>query len=365
MAEDKSLRLRDREDRGRRVWNMAGVYSKSNRENNQGNEIKMNRKIVVLDGWTLNPGDISWDGLKELGDLTVYDRTPTDQILVRAAGAAVALTNKVPFSAETIGALPELRFIGVLATGINPIDIEAARLRGIPVSNVPGYSTESVVQSTFAHLLNLASALSYFTAKTREGVWTAATDFTFYGEPLTELAGKTFGIIGYGAIGQRVAHVASAFGMNVIAYSRRLTPGTDLPYGKAATLDEIFETSDVVSLHCPLTSENHHMINHARLDQMKPTAFLINTARGPLIDSEALAEALNAGRIAGAGMDVLTTEPPAESEPLLSARNCYVTPHNAWATREARLRLMAETVANVKAFFEGNPRNVVNGPGTK
>ncbi|MBO7708316.1 MAG: D-2-hydroxyacid dehydrogenase [Thermoguttaceae bacterium] len=323
----------------------------------------MNRKIVVLDGWTLNPGDLSWTDLEELGEVTVYDRTAPGEILPRAEGAAVALTNKVPFTAETIASLPELRLISVLATGVNPIDVEAARRRGIPVSNVPGYSTESVVQSTFAHLLNLASALSYFTAKTREGVWTAAPDFTFYGVPLIELAGKTFGIVGFGAIGKRVAQVAESFGMKVIAYSRSLTPGEKIGSVAAVALDDLFTRSDVVSLHCPLTAENRHMVNRERLAAMKKTAFLINTARGPLVDPKALADALNEGRLAGAGMDVLTVEPPAETEPLLSARNCFITPHNAWATREARLRLMAETVANVRAFFEGKPRNVVNGLG--
>ncbi len=323
----------------------------------------MNRKIVVLDGWTLNPGDLSWTDLEELGEVTVYDRTAPGEILPRAEGAAVALTNKVPFTAETIASLPELRLISVLATGVNPIDVEAARRRGIPVSNVPGYSTESVVQSTFAHLLNLASALSYFTAKTREGVWTAAPDFTFYGAPLIELAGKTFGIVGFGAIGKRVAQVAESFGMKVIAYSRSLTPGEKIGSVAAVALDDLFARSDVVSLHCPLTAENRHMVNRERLAAMKKTAFLINTARGPLVDPKALADALNEGQLAGAGMDVLTVEPPAETEPLLSARNCFITPHNAWATREARLRLMAETVANVRAFFEGKPRNVVNGLG--
>ena len=323
----------------------------------------MNRKIVVLDGWTLNPGDLSWTDLEQLGEVTVYDRTAPGEILSRAEGAAVALTNKVPFTAETIAALPDLRLISVLATGVNPIDIEAARRRGIPVSNVPGYSTESVVQSTFAHLLNLASALSYFTAKTREGVWTASPDFTFYGAPLVELAGKTFGIVGFGAIGKRVAQVAEAFGMNVIAYSRSLKPGEKIGSVTAVALDDLFARADVVSLHCPLTAENRHMVSAARLASMKKSAFLINTARGPLVDPEALADALNEGRLAGAGMDVLTTEPPAETEQLLSARNCFITPHNAWATREARLRLMAETVANVRAFLEGKPRNVVNGLG--
>ena len=323
----------------------------------------MNRQIVVIDGWTLNPGDLSWEALEELGEVTVYDRTPAEEIIPRAAGAAVALTNKVPFSSETIAALPDLRLISVLATGVNPIDTEAARKRGIPVSNVPGYSTESVVQMTFAHLLNMVSALCYFTEKTRGVAWTSAPDFTFYGETLVELAGETFGIVGYGAIGRRVAQVAMAFGMNVIAFSRSLTPGTETGGVRSVTLDDLFASADVVSLHCPLTSENRHMVDRRRLAMMKPSAFLINTARGPLIDPDALADALNAGKLAGAGMDVLTFEPPAESEPLLSARHCFITPHNAWATREARLRLMAETVANVKAFFDGKPRNVVNGLG--
>lgn len=321
----------------------------------------MNHKIAVLDGWTLNPGDLSWSELEKLGELTVYDRTSAEEIIPRSQGAEVILTNKVPLSAETITALPELRLISVLATGVNPIDITAAQKRGIPVSNVPGYSTESVVQSTFAHLLNLASSLSFYTDKVRHGKWSSSQDFTFYGAPLTELAGKVFGIVGYGTIGKRAAVVASAFGMIPIAFSRSLVPGTEVNGVKAVTLDTLFQEADVVSLHCPLTEENRHLVNRERLSVMKPTAFLINTARGPLIDADALADALNTGKIAGAGMDVLTTEPPSETNPLLSARNCFITPHNAWATLESRSRLMAETAANVRAFFEGTPRNVVNG----
>ena len=318
-------------------------------------------KIVVLDGATLNPGDLSWETLAALGDLTVYDRTKPDDILSRSAGAAVILTNKTPLSAETIGKLPDLRFISVLATGVNPIDVAAAKNRGIPVANVPGYSTESVVQSTWAHLLNLASGLAFYADRVRDGGWTASPDFTFYGAPLTELAGKTFGVVGFGTIGRRVARVAAAFGMKTLAYGPHLVPGTVTDGTPAVSLDDLFRQSDVVSLHCPLTAANRHLVHRERIALMKPTAFLINTARGPLIDPAALAEALNAGRLAGAGMDVLTTEPPTADNPLLSAKNCFMTPHNAWATLEARRRLMAETVENVRAFLAGTPVHVVNG----
>lgn len=317
-------------------------------------------KMVVLDGWTLNPGDLTWDALSALGDLTVYDRTAATEILDRSAGASILLTNKTPLSAETIARLPDLRLISVLATGVNPVDTAAARNRGIPVSNVPGYSTESVVQSTWAHLLNLAVGLSFYADRVRGGAWSTSPDFTFYGAPLTEMAGKTFGIVGFGTIGRRVAQVAAAFGMKTIAYGPRLTPGEIIDGTAAVPLDDIFRQSDVVSLHSPLTATNRHLVNRERIALMKPTAFLINTARGPLIDSAALAEALNAGKIAGAGIDVMTTEPPEKSEPLLFARNCFMTPHNAWATQEARRRLMAETVENIRAFLTGAPRNVVN-----
>ncbi len=317
-------------------------------------------KIVVLDGWTLNPGDLSWDELGELGDLTVYDRTPPEEILPRSEGASILLSNKTPITAETIAALPTLRFIGVLATGVNPIDVKAARLKGIDVANVPGYSTESVVQSTWAHLLNLATGLSSYSEKTRQGDWERSDDFTFYGAPLTELAGKTFGVVGFGTIGRRVAQVAAAFGMTTIAYGPHLRVGDVIDGTRAVPLDDLFRLADVVSLHCPLTADNLHLVNRDRLAMMKPTAFLINTARGPLIDPEALADALNSGRLAGAGMDVLTQEPPRNGNPLLSAKNCFITPHNAWATLEARKRLMAITIENVRAFLAGSPQNVVN-----
>ena len=317
-------------------------------------------KITVLDGWTLNPGDLSWNELEQLGEVTVFDRTEPEQIIERAREAEVLLTNKVPFNAEMIAALPKLRLISVLATGYNIIDVKAARTRGVSVANVPGYSTESVVQSAFAHLLNLASSLAFYTGQVRAGTWTSAPDFTFYGAPLTELAGKKFGIVGFGTIGKRAAEVAAAFGMEPIAYSRSLVPGTIVHNVRAVTLNELFQTADVVSLHAPLNEESYHLVNRERLSSMKPTAFLINTARGPLVDSQALADALNSGTIAGAGIDVLTEEPPAETEPLLTARNCFITPHNAWASLDARKRLMAVTAANVRGFLAGTPQNIVN-----
>jgi glycerate dehydrogenase len=315
--------------------------------------------IVVLDGYTLNPGDLSWEGLEALGSCTVHDRTPAPDIVSRAASAHIVLTNKTPLTRDTLALLPPLRYIGVLATGYNIVDVAAARERGIPVTNVPSYGTMSVAQVVFAHLLNLTHGIAHHTGAVRQGRWSSSTDFSFWDTPLMELSGKTMGIIGAGQIGRAVARIARSFGMDVIAYDH--SPAAPVPADvRLVQLEEIFSRSDVVTLHCPLTAETTGLVNRERLALMKPTAFLINTSRGPVIDETALAEALEGGVIAGAGLDVLSSEPPPPDHPLLHARNCYITPHFAWASTAARRRLMDEVVENVRAFLEGRKRNVVN-----
>ena len=290
----------------------------------------------------------------------MYERTPAELIVPRAAGAEIALTNKTPLSAATIAALPSLRFIGVLATGYNVVDLKAAHARGIPVSNAPAYSTRSVQQMTFALLLELTQRCGAHDRAVKEGAWSACGDFMFQFGPLQELDGLTFGVLGFGSIGRAVAQTARSFGMRVVAASR--TRPAALPEGVAwVTQEELFRLSDVVSLHCPLTPETEKIICERTLAWMKPAALLINTSRGGLVDEAALARALNEGRLAGAGVDVLSTEPPAPANPLLSARNCVITPHCAWATRAARQRLLDITVKNVRAFQAGQPVNVVNG----
>ncbi len=315
-------------------------------------------KICVLDGYTLNPGDLCWDALRELGECVIYDRTPPSDVVARAAGADVVITNKVVVGEAEIAALPGLRFIGVTATGFNVVSIPAAKARGVVVSNVPGYGTRSVAQHVFALLLELTQRVGAHSDAARGEGWASAKDWCFWNGPLVELDGLTLGIMGYGAIGSAVGEIGAAFGMKVIATksNRRALPG----YVEDATVDEIFSRSDVVSLHCPLTDETKELVNAGRLASMKASAFLINTARGPLVDEAALAAALNAGRIAGAGLDVLSQEPPAVENPLLTARNCIVTPHIAWATRAARARLMDATVENVRAFLAGAAQNVVS-----
>jgi len=316
-------------------------------------------RIVVLDGHTTNPGDLDWRVLADLGALTVYDRTPPEQIVARMLPAEIVLTNKTPLKREILMQLPVLRLICVMATGYNVVDAVAARARGIPVSNVPGYSTPSVVQHTFALLLELTSHVGRHAAAVRAGEWSSSADFAFWHEPLVELHGLTLGVVGYGAIGRQVAAVAQAFGMRVVVTGRRRLD--DLPPDVTwLSLHELLATADVVSLHCPLTPETRGMIDAAALARMKPTTFLINTGRGPLVDEAALAAALNEGRLAGAAADVLSREPPSADNPLLTARNCIVTPHQAWATLAARRRLLAECAGNVRAFLQGTPRNVVN-----
>ncbi len=314
--------------------------------------------IVVLDGFTLNPGDLDWAPLRALGECRIYDRTAAGEVIERADGAAVILTNKTPVNADALGRLPALRCIGVLATGYNIVDVGAARDHGIVVTNVPAYSTESVAQLVFAHLLNLMEGVEHHARTVRQGRWSASPDFSYWDWPLRELAGLTIGIVGYGRIGRAVARIAGAFGMHVIAADRagvRMHRGVPL-----VPLDELFRLSDVISLHCPLTPETLGMVDARRLALMKPGAVLINTSRGPLVDEAALAAALQQGRIAGAGLDVLAVEPPEPGNPLLSAPHCAITPHIGWATVAARRRLLTAAVDNVTMFLAGTPKNAVS-----
>ena len=315
-------------------------------------------KIVILDGYTANPGDLSWNELEKLGDVTVYERTAPQETVVRAAEADVVLTNKVLMTREVIAQLPQLKYIGVLATGYNVVDVEAAHEHGIIVTNVPAYSTESVAQMVFAHLLTITNRTEHYTALNRKGTWTASPDFCYWDTSLTELAGKTFGIVGLGHIGQRVAAIAHAFGMKVVALTSKSAEA--LPsYIEKRTLDELLAESDVLSLHCPLTPDTKHLINRETLQQMKPSAILINTGRGPLVKDEDLAEALSSNRLRAFCADVLTEEPPQADHPLLDCENAFITPHIAWATAEARARLLDVAISNIRAFLEGMPKNVV------
>ena len=316
-------------------------------------------QIVVLDGYTLNPGDLNWDGLKQLGSCVIHDRTPANQIIERASEAEIVLTNKTVLSRETILALPKLKYIGVLATGYNVVDIAAAKERGIPVTNIPDYGTHSVAQFTFALLLELAHRVGHHAQTVRDGRWVRSADFCYWDHPLIELHGLTLGVIGFGKIGRAVAKLGDAFGMKVLVHNRS-EPKDFPPQFELSALDGLLARSDVVSLHCPLTADNKRFINAQRLGLMKPSAFLINTSRGPLLDERAVADALNSGKIAGAAVDVLSVEPPKADNPLFTAKNCFVTPHIAWATRAARARLMDIAVENIRAFLAGTPRNVVN-----
>jgi glycerate dehydrogenase len=317
-------------------------------------------KIVVLDGYTLNPGDLSWTELERLGELTVYDRTPADLILKRSEGAPVLITNKTPLGENLLNSLPDLKYIGVLATGFNVVDTDSAKRRGIIVTNVPAYSTASVAQLTFALLLELSMHVQHHSDSVFAGDWTGSPDFSYWHFPLTELTGKTIGIIGFGNIGRKVAEVASAFGMNIICYSRTRSNQPPISNFRWVEKDELFESADVVSCHCPLVPETKGLINLHYLKKMKKSAFLINTSRGAVIVEEDLAFALNNELIAGAGLDVLSTEPPSAENPLLKAKNCIITPHFAWATGDARKRLMKVAVDNLRSYLSGNPVNVVN-----
>ena len=315
-------------------------------------------KIVILDGYAANPGDLSWNALQDVGELTVYDRTMPEDTVVRATGAEIILTNKVVLGRKEIEQLPQLRYIGVLATGYNVVDTQAAHERGIVVTNVPAYSTESVAQMVFAHLLTVTNRTEHYALLNRQGRWSENPDFCYWDTSLMELSGKTFGIVGLGNIGHSVAQIALAFGMRVIALTSKSADA--LPPGiRKVDLQELFTTSDVLSLHCPLTDNNRHFINAQTLAVMKPTAIVINTGRGPLVNDADVAEALAAGRLAAYCADVLTEEPPKADNPLLCQPNAFITPHIAWATKEARLRLLSTAIENVRAFVGDCPQNVV------
>ena len=316
--------------------------------------------ITILDGYPLNPGDLSWDYLNTYGDVTVYERTTAGEVAERAAGTTAVLTNKVPLGADVLRQLPDLKYIGVLATGYNIIDTAYAKERGIVVTNVPGYSSPSVAQLTFALLLELCHHVQRHSDSVKEGRWGQSPDFSFWDYPLVELAGKTMGIVGFGDIGRQVADIAAAFGMQVVAHSRTETDQSHRRNFRWVAMDELLNVSDVVSLHCPLTPQTEGIINAEALAKMKASAFLLNTSRGPLVEEGPLAAALDAGKLAGAGVDVLAVEPPKAGSPLFAAKNCLVTPHIAWATKEARTRLMGTVAENLKAYLAGSPINVVN-----
>lgn len=313
--------------------------------------------IVVLDGYTLNPGDNPWDGLAKLGRLSVHDRTRSADVLERASGSTILLTNKTPLPAAVIESLPELRFIGVLATGYNVVDVAAARRRGIPVSNVPTYGTSTVAQHVFALILELCHHVGLHSDSVRAGDWSSSPDFCYWKAPLLELEGRTLGLVGRGRIANRVAEIARSFGMRVRIASCSRPDGDD---GELAPLEDLFENSDIVSLHCALTPASAGLVSADRLARMKPGALLINTARGALVDESALHAALASGHLGAAALDVLSAEPPPPNHPLLSAPRCLVTPHMAWSGRDARKRLMDTTISNVQAFLSGRPINLVN-----
>lgn len=319
--------------------------------------VSSSTRIVVLDGHTLNPGDLSWDAVRAMGECVIHERSAGSELFERLKGAQATLTNKVPLGRELLERLPDLRYIGVTATGFNIVDVEAARKQRIIVTNVPAYGTNSVAQTVFALLLELTHRVGHHAQTVREGKWARCPDFTYQDFPLVELAGLTLGIVGYGRIAKKVAAIAEAFGMHILVARHR--PNLESPYPTAET-NEVFRRSDVLTLHCPLTPGTKGIVNAERLALMKRTAFLINTSRGPLIDERALADALNAGMIAGAGLDVLSVEPPPGDHPLYRAKNCFITPHYAWATKAARQRLMDVSVKNLAAFLAGSPQNVVS-----
>lgn len=315
-------------------------------------------KIVALDGYAANPGDLSWDELKTLGDCIIYERTTPEQVLERAEDAEILLTNKVIITAEHIAALPQLKYIGVLATGYNIVDVAAAKERGIIVTNIPAYSTPSVAQMVFAHLLNIAQQVKHHSDEVRSGRWSASKDFCFWDTPLLELRGMKIGIVGLGHTGYTTARIAIGFGMEVYAYTSKSSFQLP-PEIKKMELDQLFAECDIVSLHCPLTEDTRELVNARRLKLMKPSAILINTGRGPLVNEQDLADALNNGQIFAAGLDVLSQEPPCPDNPLLTARNCYITPHIAWASTAARTRLMNILLDNVKGYLNGKVINNV------
>lgn len=321
--------------------------------------MKEDLKIVVLDGYTLNPGDLSWKDLEALGTVKIYDRTHPGEVVERATGAQVVLTNKTVLDGEALSQLPDLKYIGVLATGYNVVNLEAARRQGITVTNIPAYSTDSVAQMVFAHLLNITQRVGHYAEEVASGHWTKQADFSYWNTPLVELAGKTLGVIGLGHTGMATARIALAFGMQVLAYTSK--SAAELPAGirKADSLEQVFSDSNVVSLHCPLTETTKNLVNMERLKLMKREAVLINTGRGGLVNETDLAEALEKGLLAAAGVDVLSSEPPVPGHPLVGVKNCFITPHIAWATLEARQRLMGQAVRNIEAFLSGQPINTV------
>ena len=319
----------------------------------------MDMKIVVLDGYSVNPGDLSWEALEECGEVTVYDRTNAGDVVERAKNADAILTNKVVITEEVMDALSNLKYVGVLATGYNVVDVEAARKRGIVVTNVPAYSTNSVVQMTFAHILNMTNRVAHYARENREGKWSASADFCYWDTHLDELAGHTLGIVGLGNIGYKVACIARDFGMDVFVCTSKNS--ADLPSGiQKTTFSGLLGISDILTLHCPLTDKTTEMMNENTISRMKPGALLINTGRGRLVNEEDVAEALESGQLGGYAADVMREEPPRADNPLFKAPNAYITPHIAWATLAARRRLMAVAAANVKAFFSGSPVNVVS-----
>lgn len=316
--------------------------------------------IVILDAYTTNPGDLSWDAFKEFGNITVYDYTPSELVIERCKDAEIFIDNKVVLSKEILNKLPKLKYIGMLSTGFNVIDTKAAKENGVVVCNVPTYSTSAVAQLTFALILETYNQVAVHSKAVHDGEWTNCRDFCFQKTPLIELNGKTIGLIGYGKIGSEVAKIADAFSMNILCYVPSVKPQPSYKNFKFVSLDELAEKSDIVSLHCPLTPETQGIINEEFISKMKKNAIVINTSRGPSIDEQALADAINSGRIAGAGVDVLSTEPPKADNPLLACEKCFITPHIAWAGYETRERLIGVVYDNLKAFLEGNPVNVVN-----
>lgn len=314
--------------------------------------------IVILDGHTANPGDLSWEAFEQLGNLKVYPRTKPSEIIERSKDADCVFTNKTVLTGEILSSLPRLKFIGVLATGYNVVDVKTAAALGIVVSNVPSYSTMSVAQNVFALLLDITNEVAHYSSRVRGGDWVKSPDFSFTDTELIELSGKKMGIVGFGEIGSKVAAIAQAFGMEVHAFSSKSQ--AELGQVIKTGLDDLFKVCDVISLHCPLTENTFHLVDRRRISLMKKNAILINTGRGQLVDEEALAKALNENRIFAAGIDVLSQEPPAPDAPLLSARNCRITPHISWATRQARERLLAVSADNLRAFLDGKPINVVS-----
>lgn len=317
-------------------------------------------KIVNLDGYTTNPGDLSWDGIKRFGDYTVYDRTPADKVIERAKGANILIINKTVVTKEILDALsPELEYIGLQSTGYNVVDCEYARKLGVTVCNIPSYSTNAVAQLVFAFILQITNEVTLHADAVRNGEWCRCEDFCFWKKPLTELAGKTIGIIGFGAIGQKVAQISKAFGMKILAYNPRPKSAADLDV-VFTDMDTLLKKSDIITCHCPLTSETKGLINAENIAKMKNSAIFINTSRGPVVDEKALADALNSSKIRAAGLDVLETEPARTDNPLLTAKNCYITPHIAWAALETRARLLKILEENLEAYISGKPQNVVN-----